>query len=105
MDVNRRQTPRAAPQGLVPEISDFIPRFRLTYRRDIMLSEMINLSTITCPNCGTSKEEEMPTDSCIFFYECTNCLSLLKPRTGDCCVFCSYGSVDCPPKTGGAGCC
>ncbi len=24
-------------------------------------------------------------------------LSLPKPRPGDCCVFCFYGSVPCPP--------
>jgi len=22
---------------------------------------------------------------------------VLKPLTGDCCVFCSYGTVPCPP--------
>ncbi|WP_349666169.1 GDCCVxC domain-containing (seleno)protein, partial [Sinorhizobium sp. 6-117] len=22
---------------------------------------------------------------------------LLRPRPGDCCVFCSFGSVKCPP--------
>jgi len=50
-------------------------------------------STITCPNCGFSKIETMPVDACQFFYECSNCKQLLKPKTGDCCVFCSYGSV------------
>src|SRR6266496_4470497 len=33
-----------------------------------------------------------------FFYECSNCKAVLKPKPGDCCVFCSYGSVKCPPK-------
>jgi hypothetical protein len=23
--------------------------------------------------------------------------ALLKPKSGDCCVFCSYGDVPCPP--------
>ena len=32
-----------------------------------------------------------------FFYECTGCGTKLKPKPGDCCVFCSYGSVPCPP--------
>ena len=54
-------------------------------------------STITCPHCGTAKAETMPTDACQFFYECTGCDELLQPKTGDCCVFCSYGSVPCPP--------
>lgn len=62
-------------------------------------------STITCPACGFAKEEEMPTDSCVFFYECGNCKKLLKPEKGDCCVFCSYGSENCPPKQTGNDCC
>jgi hypothetical protein len=52
-------------------------------------------SIITCPNCGFKKEESMPTDACQFFYECENCKSALKPKQGDCCVFCSYGNVSC----------
>lgn len=55
-------------------------------------------STITCPKCGFRQEETMPTDACLFFYECPNCKALLKPRKGDCCVFCSYGTIKCPPK-------
>ncbi|WP_084623428.1 MULTISPECIES: GDCCVxC domain-containing (seleno)protein [Salinisphaera] len=55
-------------------------------------------STITCPICGHQRTETMPTDSCLYFYECVSCKTLLKPRSGDCCVFCSYASVKCPPK-------
>jgi len=40
----------------------------------------------------------MPTDACQFFYECASCKAILRPKAGDCCVFCSYGSVRCPPK-------
>ncbi len=58
---------------------------------------MILESTITCPACGTAKTEIMPTDACEFFYECSGCGELLRPQSGDCCVFCSYGSVPCPP--------
>jgi hypothetical protein len=54
-------------------------------------------STLTCPACSTAKTETMPTDACQFFYECTGCGELLRPVPGDCCVFCSYGSVACPP--------
>lgn len=54
-------------------------------------------SVITCPECGFSKEETMPTDACQWYYECTRCGALLKPLKGDCCVFCSFGSVPCPP--------
>lgn len=55
-------------------------------------------SGITCPACGFTKPELMPVDSCLFFYQCTNCGDLLRPKAGDCCVFCSYGSMPCPPK-------
>lgn len=54
-------------------------------------------STLTCPRCSAAKVEIMPTDACQYFYECTACKMLLKPLQGHCCVFCSYGSVPCPP--------
>lgn len=67
--------------------------------------EMILRSTLTCPYCGFRKEETMPTEACLFFYECQQCHRILKPKAGDCCVFCSYGTVKCPPKQSGmAGC-
>jgi hypothetical protein len=62
-------------------------------------------STLTCPNCGYRKEEIMPTDACQFFYECEKCKTILKPLEGDCCVYCSYGSVKCPPIQAGDNCC
>ena len=55
-------------------------------------------SILTCPHCGFAKEEIMPTDSCQIRYQCTNCKTMLRPKSGDCCVFCSYGTVKCPPK-------
>ncbi|GAU80905.1 GDCCVxC domain-containing (seleno)protein [Bosea sp. BIWAKO-01] len=54
-------------------------------------------SLITCPHCGHAAADTMPTDACQFFYECKGCGALLRPKQGDCCVFCSYGSVPCPP--------
>lgn len=48
---------------------------------------------------------EPPTDACIYFYDCAGCGAVLKPRAGDCCVFCSYGSVPCPPVQAKASCC
>lgn len=53
-------------------------------------------SVITCPACGFAKEETMPTDSCQFLYRCAHCGVILRPKAGDCCVFCSYGTVKCP---------
>jgi len=40
----------------------------------------------------------MPLDTCLFFYECGGCKRVLRPKRGDCCVFCSYGSMKCPPE-------
>lgn len=61
------------------------------------MSEIALQSVITCPHCGAHRSEIMPTDACIYFYSCPSCGVLLKPKPGDCCVFCSYGSVPCPP--------
>src|SRR5258708_24894441 len=54
-------------------------------------------STLTSPKCGHRSLETMPTDTWQRFYECPACRAVLKPKPGDCCVFCSYGSVKCPP--------
>lgn len=62
-------------------------------------------SVLTCPECGHAQQESMPTDHCQFFYECRRCKALLKPRAGDCCVYCSYGTVKCPPIQENSGCC
>lgn len=62
-------------------------------------------STITCPICGFQTEETMPQDSCQFFYECKSCKTLLKPKQGDCCVYCSYGSAKCPSIQKNESCC
>ena len=55
-------------------------------------------ATLTCPECGFSEDLDMPVDYCLFFHECSNCRTLLRPRDGDDCVFCSYADKDCPPK-------
>lgn len=76
------------------------------------MSGIIPDSTLTCPHCGHARTERMPTDACQWFYECTHCGAILKPLPGDCCVYCSYGTVPCPPiqaqrAAGGekSGCC
>lgn len=58
-------------------------------------------STITCPKCGAETRDRMPIDACQFFWECPACGALLKPNPGDCCVFCSWGDVPCPPVQAG----
>ena len=66
---------------------------------------MITISSLTCPACGYISEEEMPTDACIYFHQCEGCGMTLKPHPSDCCVFCSFGSVPCPPVQAADSCC
>jgi len=62
------------------------------------MGSAVTKSVIVCPRCEFAKEEVMPVDACQFFYQCSNCKTVLKAKPGDCCVFCSYGSIKCPPK-------
>lgn len=68
------------------------------------MNPVILESVLTCPHCGFTKREIMPTDACQFYYVCAGCKALLHPKPGDCCVFCSYGSVKCPPVQAQRGC-
>jgi hypothetical protein len=70
-----------------------------------MTAAVVLESVLRCPHCGFGKRETMPTDACVYFYECAECHAMLRPNQGDCCVFCSYGSVKCPPMQVGSGCC
>ena len=49
-----------------------------------------------CPNCRTTEtvtmDQKIPGD----FFTCKECEKTHEPRLGDCCVYCSYGSVNCP---------
>ena len=69
------------------------------------MSAAVLESTLTCPVCGGRSSEVMPSDACLFFWSCPACAARIKPKPGDCCVFCSYGSVACPPKQMGDDCC
>ena len=62
-------------------------------------------STIVCPGCGHREREIVPEDACQYFYKCKACGALMKPKSGDCCVFCSYGDAKCPSAQRNAGCC
>lgn len=70
-----------------------------------MTSEAALQSVLTCPHCGHKTTEMMPSDSCLFFHECVQCKTVIRPKGGDCCVFCSYGSVKCPPVQLQGRCC
>jgi hypothetical protein len=77
----------------------------LTLGEKSTMTAIILESVLTCPDCGFAKQETMPTDACQFYYQCENCKAILRPKAGDCCVFCSYGSVKCPPIQEQRDCC
>ncbi len=70
-----------------------------------MDGKIILESEITCPKCDHKKTESMPVDSCQIYYKCKNCGTIMHPKEGDCCVFCSYGSIPCPPVQQEKNCC
>ncbi|WP_094034162.1 GDCCVxC domain-containing (seleno)protein [Antarctobacter heliothermus] len=69
------------------------------------MTDPVLISVLTCPACNARSEEQMPTDACQFFWECPSCKTVVRPKPGDCCVYCSYGTVPCPPIQDGKGCC
>lgn len=69
------------------------------------MTEPVLESTLTCPHCGHQETLTMPVNACQWFHECSGCHELLKPAPGDCCVFCSWGTVPCPPVQQGDNCC
>lgn len=72
------------------------------------MSVLLLRSQITCPHCAFAEGLDMPVSSCVIVHTCSGCGAELRPKAGDCCVFCSYGSVVCPPMQEGAdgsGCC
>jgi hypothetical protein len=50
---------------------------------------------LTCPGCQHQQPETIPSNHCMFIYECSACGEVIRPKPGDCCVFCSYGSRKC----------
>ena len=62
------------------------------------MCEIKTKTTLTCPRCGHKQTVIMPPNACQHFYKCVHCGDTLKPKEGDCCVFCSYADSKCPPK-------
>ncbi|MES2587220.1 MAG: GDCCVxC domain-containing (seleno)protein [Pseudomonadota bacterium] len=52
-------------------------------------------SKITCPICLAAETLALPKGSSQHLYRCQSCKTILRPKSGDCCIFCSFGSVDC----------
>lgn len=62
-------------------------------------------SVVTCPTCGHCSRESMPASASVRLFLCKHCCELIKPVPGNCCVYCSHGSVPCPyqQRVAGAG--
>lgn len=63
------------------------------------------VSTLTCPDCGHQVAATMPVTACQYFFDCPGCGLVISPKPGDCCVFCSYGTLPCPPIQQQHACC
>jgi hypothetical protein len=63
------------------------------------------ISTLICPACAFRETLTMPEDACVIRHACASCGAEIQAKPGDCCVFCSYGDVACPPKQRGGACC
>ena len=61
-------------------------------------NENSNTTDITCPECGHTATEILPTEVCVIKYNCENCQVVLTPDEKDCCVFCTFGTHKCPSK-------
>jgi hypothetical protein len=76
------------------------PHYNISYTNCITAGDSAHKkpikSVITCPKCGHKKEEVVPDDHCLIVYTCSHCKARITPKKGDCCVFCSYGTVKCP---------
>ena len=66
-----------------------------------LVPDFEEFSVITCPTCGHEEQERMPTNACQIYYSCKDCGHVLLPVAGECCVYCSYGTVECPPNQTG----
>lgn len=53
---------------------------------------------LTCPFCQLRTQEPMPINACLRVFDCPGCRATLRPNAGDCCVFCSFGDLPCPPR-------
>ena len=57
------------------------------------------------PTLIESSEITCPLYACQYYHDRKGCGELLKSKPGDCCVFCSYETMQCPPMQTGNGCC
>ncbi|WP_370623702.1 GDCCVxC domain-containing (seleno)protein [Polynucleobacter sp. AP-Reno-20A-A9] len=52
-------------------------------------------SIVTCPHCQASEAINSEHGASQHLYRCRSCSAILKPKSGDCCILCSFGNRDC----------
>ncbi|WP_370624068.1 GDCCVxC domain-containing (seleno)protein [Polynucleobacter sp. AP-Feld-500C-C5] len=52
-------------------------------------------SILTCPHCQASEVISIEVGSSYHLYRCHSCSTILKPKSGDCCILCSFANRDC----------
>ena len=60
--------------------------------------ELITEANLTCPECGYVELLDIPLNYLQIIHQCSRCGARLKPKPGDCCVFCSYADSHCISK-------
>jgi hypothetical protein len=69
------------------------------------MSDPVTTSVLTCPQCGFTKQETMPDGRLPVLLRVHELQGPDAPKPGECCVFCSYGTVACPPIQAAKPCC
>jgi len=90
------------------KFKELVDKFKLIYQDILKRTSPISLkdskdneikvlnSKRTNPIYKNLENEQMPTNYCQYFWECPHCKKNLKPKEGDCCIYCSYGNTKCP---------
>ncbi|WP_408634174.1 GDCCVxC domain-containing (seleno)protein [Polynucleobacter necessarius] len=60
-----------------------------------MNSTTLNQSVITCPHCQATEIISVEEGAAPHLHRCRSCSAILKPKSGDCCILCSFGNRDC----------
>jgi hypothetical protein len=71
--------------------------FAIIRRTTVQWAGIVGDCVVTCPVCQTRVREHMVSETPKLIYHCPKCLTWLRPKKGDHCIYDSYGSVNCPP--------
>ncbi|WP_425451323.1 GDCCVxC domain-containing (seleno)protein [Leucothrix pacifica] len=58
--------------------------------------KIIYKTNVTCPGCGCIDTRVMKFEVVEQTYHCPSCQNVYAKKLGSCCIYCSYGSKNCP---------